>query len=87
MKRFWMRILTPNIVLVLLFEDGRKAGFGVWGVLLSTWLLLKSLITGDQWFLCFLICGGILTGGTMFDTYIKSKSGIQPNGPPATPAA
>lgn len=87
MKKFWLRILTPNIVLILLFEDGRKVGFGVWGIILSTWLLLRGgLITGDQWFLCFLICGSILTGGTMFDTWMKSKFG-GPSVPAQPPAA
>lgn len=75
MKKYWARILTPNIVLILLFEDGRKVGFGVWGLIVSTYLAWTHIITGDVWFLCFLIAGSVVTGGTMFDTYMKAKTG------------
>ncbi|HYF34344.1 MAG TPA: hypothetical protein VD994_03550 [Prosthecobacter sp.] len=86
MRKFWARILTPNILLILLFENSRKVGFGLWLFIVATILLLKGrLIDGDSWMLCAMASGAMITGGTMFDNYMKTKFGgtSVPAQPPA----
>jgi hypothetical protein len=67
-----------NLVKILLFNESRKVGFGLWLFLVSSWLLLKgSLITSEQWMTCVMLCSALLGGGTIADKWLSNQKGGQ----------
>lgn len=81
MLKFWKQLLTPNVIAILMFENGRKFGLGVWIIVIATVLALQKVLTGDLWFLSTLVGGSIATGGNMFDKWIAVKKGEEPKEP------
>jgi hypothetical protein len=73
MMKYWARVLTPNLLLILLFEESAKKGFGAWLIVLSTYFTITKILTGDIWLICMLLAGGSITGGSMFDKWMELK--------------
>ncbi len=81
------RVCTPNILLILLFEDGRKVGLGAWIYFTSTAVWLFSVVynamhppvvggypiglTFEQYMFCLLLATCLVGGGTVIDTFMK----------------
>lgn len=88
---FWKRILTPNLLSVILWEDGRKVGLGAWIYFTATPLWIFSIlwnaknpppvggyavgITFDQYGLLLLTATALVGGGTVVDNIISMWKG------------
>lgn len=62
----------PKAVKILVFEDSRKAGFALWGLVISTTLTLRGALD-PKWIECFMICVFLIGGGTLADKYLQIK--------------
>lgn len=87
MKKFWMRILTPNLLALFLFEEGTKRGLGIWIYFTSTFVWLFSVyknahnpppvgslpvgITFDQYFLLLCIAAALAGGGSVIEDVLS----------------
>lgn len=63
----------PKIFSILLFEDSRKVGFGLWGIVICTFLVYAGKIPNTVWFECFVTCSILVGGGTLADKALKNK--------------
>lgn len=95
------RICTPNILLVLLWEDGRKVGLGAWIYFSSTLVWLYSFfmnaihppkvgeypigLTFEQYAMLVLLATVLIGGGTVVDNFLDRWKGVKSDPPP--PAA
>lgn len=70
----------PGALKILLFNESRKVGFGLWLFIVSCLFLVKGLIDGDKWMLCSGAASALIGGGTLADTWLGKKKG--PNEPP-----
>lgn len=61
---------------ILLFENSRKVGFGVWLFAISTALCVFDKINSSDWLTCMFLCSSLVGVGTVADTYLKGKSGV-----------
>jgi hypothetical protein len=63
-----------KILKILMFDESRKVGFGLWLFIVASYLLLKgSLITSEQWMTCMVMCSVLIGGGTVADSFLKIK--------------
>lgn len=60
---------------MILFEDSRKVGFGVWLFLIATVLLIFKCVNSADWFMCAMASSGLIGGGTIADKFLESKRG------------
>lgn len=76
---------VPTLLLHVFYPDSRKAG---WGYQLSIWSTYgcffarfngQPILDSDRWFLCQLVAGVIIGGGTIADAWISAK--IAPQAP------
>ncbi len=79
----WMKQF-PGIFLILMFNDSRKVGFGLWLFIVATTLLFygPQRMTLDMWQNLALIAGFLIGGGTLADTWLTKKKNDAPP-PPA----
>jgi hypothetical protein len=86
---FWKRCATPNLLSILLMEDGRKVGFASWVFIVSTHLVYIGKISADMWFLLTMGCMAVITGGTLADKNkdIEKMKLLMKDGTNASPAA
>lgn len=62
-----------RIVNLLLLQDGRKVGFGLWLAIISSIFLCLKLITSSEWLSCIYLSSALIGGGTVLDTYLKKE--------------
>lgn len=62
-----------RILDLLLLQDGRKVGFGLWLAIVSSIFLCLKLITSLEWLNCMYLSSALIGGGTVLDTYLKGK--------------
>ena len=65
----------PSLLHHLLNPDSRKVGFGWWLFITATWLLYDAKITAAEWQGCVMLSTALIGGGTIGDTWLKSKLG------------
>ena len=65
-----------KILKILMFDESRKVGFGLWLFLAASYLLMKGAhITSEQWMTCMVMCSVLIGGGTVADSFMKMKNG------------
>lgn len=62
--------LITHIVETFNGKQGRKVAFGIWWFWVSTGLLIKGLITNEQWFYCSIFCALLIGFGTIVDSIV-----------------
>jgi len=74
--RMWFGSGYPmhRLLALLLLQDGRKVGFGLWVFVASGGFLLGGKITATDWLTCVFLSSGLIGGGTVLDSYIKGKN-------------
>lgn len=65
---------TPKIVDLLLFNDSRKVGVGLWLFITSHALLVFKYITSGDWLAAVMASVALVGGGTVMDTWLKGKN-------------
>jgi len=58
---------------ILLFNDSRKVGIGLWFFITSHLFFLFKMIDTQTWMACEVMALGLIGGGTVMDTYMKNK--------------
>ena len=68
----------PSIFLQIFNPDSRKVGFGWWlWIVASAALFVGTKISSEQWMQCSLIAGLLIGGGTLGDSFIKARLGVE----------
>lgn len=71
----------PNLFLILLFENGRKHGLGLWIVVMAVALFLVGLFDAERFDRYVIIGVAIFTGGNFFDKWFQKKTDVPANQP------
>lgn len=58
---------------ILLFENSRKVGFGLWLLGISTALCIFDKINSSDWLSTMFLCAALIGGGTVVDKWLESK--------------
>jgi len=69
-----------KILKILLFDESRKVGFGLWLFISANLLLWRHVITGDQWMDCVIMCSILIGGGTFSDKWLSKKKDLNATG-------
>jgi hypothetical protein len=64
-----------KILKILLFDESRKVGFGLWLFIAACLLLWRHVIVGDQWMDCMIMCSILIGGGTVSDKWMATRGG------------
>lgn len=75
---------TPRLINILILQDSRKVGFGLWGFITATVLTWRHLLDGAQWIECFFACSMLVGGGTVIDKMLAMKGGTNVADAPKT---
>ena len=62
-----------GLVKILLFNDSRKVGIGLWFYISSEVFFLMRLIDVNTWMGCKAMALTLIGGGTVIDSYMKKK--------------
>ncbi len=68
----------PRIIDVLLFNDSRKAGIGLWVFYTATALLIAKLILASDWIWATTSAIAVVGGGTIADKFLESRKPPKP---------
>ncbi len=66
--------LKIGLLKILLFNESRKAGFGLWLFVVSTTMVfMGGLIDSEKWMLCVALTTTLIGGGTLADKWMNIK--------------
>jgi hypothetical protein len=69
---------TPRIISILLFNDSRKAGIGLWLFLTAHALLIAGLIKAGDWVWATTTAAALVGGGTVLDKLLANRRPPKP---------
>lgn len=78
MSDAWLKFIeNVRIIKILIFNESRKVSFGLWFFLVSTYLLIDTKITSEQYMTFTFLVTALVGGGTIADKFIDAKKGKQ----------
>lgn len=75
MKELSLKKCFPNLILILLFEDGRKQGLGLWLIIMAV-VLFVGAVNGfglAQLEAAVALGSSVFTGGNLYDKWHERK--------------
>jgi len=69
-----------GLLKILLFNDSRKVGIGLWFYISTEVFFLMRLVDTQTWMACKVMALTLIGGGTLADKFMEAKKGA-PNVP------